>query len=60
MNNEQIAYTWKPYNKDSKPTKYGKYLVCRNGKVHFEIYNGTSFAYNDNTITFFAEVNLPK
>lgn len=38
--------------------EYGKYLVVRkDGKVHFEIYNGTGWAYNENSITHFY---LPK
>lgn len=33
---------------------YGKYLVVRkDGKIHFEVYNGTGWAYNDNSITHF-------
>ena len=32
----------------------GKYLVVRkDGKIHFEVYNGTGWAYNDNSITHF-------
>lgn len=38
--------------------EYGKYLVIRkDGKVHFEVYNGTGWAYNENSITHFY---LPK
>ena len=38
--------------------EYGKYLVMRkDGKIHFEVYNGLQFAYNDNSITHFY---LPK
>ncbi|HMT01790.1 MAG TPA: hypothetical protein PKD00_00530 [Burkholderiales bacterium] len=37
---------------------YGKYLVVRkDGKVHFETYNGTGWAYNHKVITHFY---LPK
>ena len=33
---------------------YGKYIVVRkDGKIHFEIYNGTGWAYNNNSITHF-------
>jgi hypothetical protein len=36
----------------------GKYLVVRkDGKIHFEKYNGTGFAYNNEHITHFY---LPK
>lgn len=38
--------------------EYGKYLVVRkDGKIHFEVYNGTGWAYNENSITHFY---LPK
>ncbi len=36
---------------------YGKYIVVRAGKIHFETYNGTGWAYNHKTITHFY---LPK
>lgn len=40
------------YNGQSIP--YGKYLVVRkDGKIHFEVYNGTGWAYNNNSITHF-------
>lgn len=38
--------------------EYGKYLVVRkDGKIHFEIYNGLQWAYNENSIIHFY---LPK
>jgi hypothetical protein len=38
--------------------EYGKYLVIRkDGKIHFEIYNGTGWAYNNGYITHYY---LPK
>ena len=37
--------------------EYGKYLVVRDGKIHFEVYNGTGWAYNNKSITHFY---LPK
>ena len=38
--------------------EYGKYLVVRkDGKIHFEVFNGTGWAYNENSITYFY---LPK
>ncbi len=38
--------------------EYGKYLVIRkDGKIHFEVYNGTGWAYNEKVITHFY---LPK
>lgn len=47
-----IEYIKSKEQKDS--IEYGKYLVVRkDGKKHFEIYNGTGFAYNDESITHF-------
>lgn len=44
------------YTKQKLP--YGKYLVVRkNGEIHFEVYNGTGWAYHENSITHFY---LPK
>ena len=35
-----------------KPKKYGKYFVHRkDGKMHYEVWNGTGWAYNNKTIT---------
>lgn len=37
---------------------YGKYIVVRkDGKIHFETFNGTGWAYNNNVIIAFY---LPK
>ena len=40
-----IIYDWdKP---ETRPTKYGKYFVRRkDGKVHWETWNGSGWAYN--------------
>lgn len=41
------------YTSQSK-LEVGRYLVMRkDGKVHFEQYNGTGFAYNNNSITHY-------
>ena len=38
----------------SKPNDFGKYIVVRkDGKIHFETWNGTGWAYNQNSITHF-------
>jgi hypothetical protein len=38
--------------------EYGKYLVVRkDGKIHFEIFNGTGWAYNNEHISYYY---LPK
>jgi hypothetical protein len=44
-----------------RPERYGKYFVRRkDGKVHWETWNGSGWAYNGNTITHFREVAAPK
>jgi hypothetical protein len=44
----------------TRPTSYGKYLVCRkDGKIHWEQWNGSGWAYNHNVITHWAEIKSP-
>jgi hypothetical protein len=44
----------------SHPKECGKYLVCRkDGKIHFEKWNGTGFAYNNNSVKYYGKVLLP-
>ena len=54
---------WVPYdwNKpETRPTKYGKYFVHRkDGKTHWETWNGSGWAYNEKVITFWMEVLPP-
>lgn len=52
--------TWLKYP-EHKPTKYIKYLVYRSkcNKTHFAKWNGLQWAYDDNVITHFCEINLP-
>lgn len=39
---------------DKKNIQYGRYLVIRkDGKTHLEAFNGTGFAYNDNSIEYY-------
>ena len=45
---------------DSMPKEYGRYLVSRNGKIHFETFNTTGWAYNHNSITHWKSINPPK
>jgi len=49
------------FNKiETRPPKYGKYFVHRkDGKVHWETWNGSGWAYNHNVITFWMEVLPP-
>lgn len=40
---------------ESRPKEYGKYLICRkDGKIHWETWNGTGWAYNHNEIRYYA------
>jgi hypothetical protein len=46
--------------KECRPTKYEKHLICRkDGKIHWETWNGTGWAYNDNDIQFWAVITPP-
>jgi hypothetical protein len=39
--------------------EYGKYLVVRkDGKKHFEVFNGTGFAYNNDDIVAFYQPKI--
>lgn len=53
-----ITYDWNTI--ESRPTEYGKYLVCRkDGKIHWETWNGSGWAYNNNVITHWALIFSP-
>lgn len=56
-----IKEKWNIYP-HTKPTKYGRYLVYRKGcdKIHFETWNNTGWAYNNNTITHWLEIKKPE
>jgi hypothetical protein len=49
------------FNKiETRPTKYGKYLICRkDGKIHWETWNGSGWAYNHNEIRYWAAILTP-
>ena len=50
--------TYTPQLYTGQKLEYGKYLVVRkDGKIHFEVYNGTGWAYNGKVIEQFY---LPK
>ena len=56
--NTSLPETLVPYLYIKQGLEIGKYLVVRkDGKIHLEMYNGTGFAYNDNSIKY---VYLPK
>ena len=45
---------------ETRPTEYGKYLICRkDGKIHWETWNGSGWAYNHNEIGFWAVIVPP-
>jgi len=45
---------------ETRPTKYGKYLITRkDGKIHWETWNGSGWAYNHNEIRYWAEIKPP-
>ena len=53
-----VAFDWMKI--ETRPKKYGKYLICRkDGKIHWETWNGNGWAYNHNEIRFWAEINPP-
>lgn len=55
-----IPYDWKPFP-ENRPTKYGKYFVIRDdGKIHWETWNGSGWAYNGTVITHFCVINKPE
>jgi hypothetical protein len=53
-----VSYDWnKP---ETRPPKYGKYLITRkDGKIHWETWNGSGWAYNHNEIRFWAVIVPP-
>lgn len=57
--NPWIEYDF--YKMESRPKNPGKYFVCRkDGKVHWEQWNGSGWAYNGNVITHWKEIFPPK
>lgn len=53
-----IKYDWNKI--ETRPEKYGKYFVHRkDGKVHWETWNGSGWAYNGNVITHYREIKPP-
>lgn len=53
-----VAFDWNKI--ETHPTKYGKYLICRkDGKIHWETWNGSGWAYNHNEIRFWAVIVPP-
>ena len=53
-----VAFDWMKI--ETRPTAYGKYLICRkDGKIHWETWNGSGWAYNHNEIRFWAVIVPP-
>ena len=63
MNNVALSH-WVEFDFNdisTRPTSYGKHLVCRkDGKIHWEAWNGSGWAYNHNSITHWAVIKSPK
>lgn len=65
VNNKDLLSisNWIPYNFydiSSRPEKYGKYFVHRkDGKVHWETWNGIGWAHNGKVITHYKEIKPP-
>jgi len=60
---DQESLTWNPFDwddKNSHPTEYGKYLICRkDGKIHWETWNNSNWAYNHKEIRYWATITNP-
>mgnify|MGYP003120900145 CR=1 FL=1 len=53
-----VAFDWMKI--ETRPPKYGKYLITRkDGKIHWETWNGSGWAYNHNEIRYWAEIKPP-
>ena len=53
-----VAFDWMKI--ETRPTEYGKYLICRkDGKIHWETWNGSGWAYNHNEVRFWAVIVPP-
>jgi len=64
MTNEPALSHWVKYDFkiiESRPPEYGKYLVCRkDGKIHWETWNTSGWAYNETSITHWAVCVQPE
>ncbi len=53
-----VAYDW--FKIETRPKKTGRYFIRRkDGKLHWEIWNGNGFAYNNDVITHYQEIAPP-
>jgi hypothetical protein len=62
-NNKPALSYWMIYDptkSETFPPKYDKYLISRkDGKIHWETWNGNGWAYNGNVITYWAIIVKP-
>lgn len=62
-NNQTAVSNWIKFDRNEKstwPDKYGTYFVCRkDGKVHWETWNNSGWAYNHNVIVYWAYIHVP-
>lgn len=58
VHSEWIKYNFNDLTK--RPEKPDRYLVCRkDGKIHWEVWNDSGWAYNENSIEWFAIIYPP-
>ena len=57
MTPEEFWIPFDKYKKSTHPTEYGKYLIVRkDGKIHWETWNGSGWAYNLDEIRGYANI----
>lgn len=60
---KQVISKWVAFDfnkKETHPKTYDKYLICRkDGKIHWETWNGSGWAYNHNEIRYWASIKSP-
>jgi len=58
---EWVVYSRDYKDVDNRPKEYGRYEVYRKGcdKQHYETWNNTGWAYNNNDITHWREIKPP-
>ncbi|MBN2747170.1 MAG: hypothetical protein JXR34_10635 [Bacteroidales bacterium] len=61
ITSKEVPFKWVSFIfGTTNPPKYGKYLICRrDGKIHWETWNGNGWAYNHDEIRYWAEIVAP-
>lgn len=58
-----VLNSWNKYEigkTDTYPKEYDKYFICRkDGKIHWETWNGIGWAYNNDVIIYWAKIIKP-